>query len=41
VAQQAVLIARMQGKTDVANRLEKDLVLYRGRLPVRETFPEN
>jgi tetratricopeptide (TPR) repeat protein len=41
VAQQAVVIARMQGKTDVANRLEKDLVLYRGRLPARETFPEN
>jgi protein O-mannosyl-transferase len=36
VAQQAVVIATMQGKTDVANRVEKDLVLYRGRLPVRE-----
>jgi protein O-mannosyl-transferase len=35
VAQQAVVIASMQGKTDVANRLEKDLVLYRGRLPLR------
>ena len=36
VAQQAAAIATMQGKTDVANRLEKDLVLYRGRLPLRE-----
>jgi protein O-mannosyl-transferase len=36
VAQQAVVIATMQGKTDVANRLKKDLVLYRGHLPVRE-----
>jgi hypothetical protein len=35
-AQQAAAIARMQGKTDVANRLEKELVLYRGRLPLRE-----
>jgi len=26
----------MQGKTDIANRLEKDLVLYRGRLPLRQ-----
>jgi Flp pilus assembly protein TadD len=36
VAQQAALIATMQGKTDVSNRLEKDLVLYRGHLPLRE-----
>jgi tetratricopeptide (TPR) repeat protein len=36
VAQQAVMIATMQGKTDMANRLKKDLVLYRGRLPLRE-----
>src|SRR5438876_2748355 len=36
VARQAAAIATMQGKTDVANRLEKDLVLYRGRLPLRE-----
>jgi protein O-mannosyl-transferase len=36
VAQQAKVIATMQGKTDVANRVEKDLVLYRGRLPLRE-----
>jgi tetratricopeptide (TPR) repeat protein len=41
VAQQAVMIATMQGKTDMANRLKKDLVLYRGRLPLRETSPEN
>jgi protein O-mannosyl-transferase len=36
VAQQAVMIATMQGKTDVANRLKEDLVLYRGHLPLRE-----
>jgi protein O-mannosyl-transferase len=36
VAQQAAVIATMQGKTDVANRLKKDLVLYRGSLPLRE-----
>ena len=41
VAQQAVAIATMQEKTDVRNRLEKDLVLYRGRLPLRENSPEN
>src|SRR5262249_5157668 len=32
VAQQAAAVATMQGKTDVAKRLEKDLVLYRGHL---------
>ena len=36
VAQQAIAIARMQGKGGLANRLETDLVLYRGRLPLRE-----
>jgi tetratricopeptide (TPR) repeat protein len=41
VAQQAVVIATMQEKTDVRNRLERDLVLYRGRLPLRESSPEN
>jgi tetratricopeptide (TPR) repeat protein len=41
VAQQAAAVATMQGKTDVANRLEKDLVLYRGRLPLRENPPGN
>jgi Flp pilus assembly protein TadD len=35
VAKQAAVIATMQGKTDIANRLEKDLVLYRGHLPLR------
>jgi tetratricopeptide (TPR) repeat protein len=35
-AQQAAAIARMQGKTGLANRLNKDLMLYRGRLPLRE-----
>jgi len=36
VAQQAVAIARIQGKTGLANRLETDLMLYRGRLPLRQ-----
>ena len=36
VAQQAAVIATMQGKTDVSNRLKNDLVLYRGRQPVRD-----
>jgi tetratricopeptide (TPR) repeat protein len=35
-AQQAAAIARMQGKTDLTNRLNKDLMLYRGHLPLRE-----
>jgi tetratricopeptide (TPR) repeat protein len=35
-AQQAAAIARMQGKTGLANRLKKDLMLYRGYLPLRE-----
>ena len=39
VAKQAVLIARMEGKADVANHLQKDLVLYRGRLPLRKNSP--
>jgi tetratricopeptide (TPR) repeat protein len=37
VAQQAVVTARMQGKSELANRLEKDLMLYRGHLPLRES----
>ena len=41
VAQQAAALATMQGKTDVANRLKKDLVLYQERVPLRETSPEN
>src|SRR4029077_122252 len=36
VAQQAVTIARRQGKAGPANLLEKDVVLYRGHLPLRE-----
>jgi len=36
VARQASVIATMQGKTKLANGLEKDLVLYRSRLPLRE-----
>jgi tetratricopeptide (TPR) repeat protein len=41
VAKEATLIANMQGSIDVANRLQKDLVLYRARLPLRENSPEN
>jgi Flp pilus assembly protein TadD len=39
VAQQAVAIATMQGKTDVANHLKEDLAFYRGHLPLRRTSP--
>jgi Flp pilus assembly protein TadD len=38
-AQQAAAIATMQGKTGLANRLEQDLMLYRGHLPLRESSP--
>ncbi len=41
VAQQAVGIAKMQAKPDMAKRLEKDLVLFRGNLPLRENPPGN
>jgi tetratricopeptide (TPR) repeat protein len=41
VAQQATTIARMQGNPGLANRLEKDLLLYRARSPVREAEPSN
>jgi protein O-mannosyl-transferase len=41
VAQQAAGIATMQGKPDMAKRLEKDLVLFRGNLPLRENLPGN
>lgn len=33
---QASVIAGMQGKTELVNKLEKDLVLYRGHVPLRE-----
>jgi Flp pilus assembly protein TadD len=39
VTQQAVTIARMQGKTGLADLLEGDLLLYRGQLPLRRTSP--
>jgi tetratricopeptide (TPR) repeat protein len=39
VAQQAVALARMQGKVDLANLLEEDLLLYRGHVPLRGTSP--
>jgi protein O-mannosyl-transferase len=41
VAQQAAVIATMQAKPDMAKRLEKDLVLFRGNLPLRENPPGN
>ena len=41
VSQQAAVIATMQGKPDMAKRLEKDLVLFRGNLPLRENSPGN
>src|SRR6478672_9117573 len=41
VAQQAAVIATMQGKPDMAKRFEKDLVLFRGNLPLRENSPGN
>jgi protein O-mannosyl-transferase len=41
VAQQAAVIANMQAERDVAKRLEKDLVLFRGKLPLRESPPGN
>ena len=34
-AQHAAMIAKMQGKTRLANNLEKDLLLYRAYLPLR------
>jgi tetratricopeptide (TPR) repeat protein len=39
VIQQAVAIARMQGKTALAAPLEEDGLLYRGQLPLRRIFP--
>jgi Flp pilus assembly protein TadD len=39
VIQQAVVIARMQGKTGLTNLLEEDVLLYRGQLPLRRTSP--
>jgi protein O-mannosyl-transferase len=39
VAQQAVAIATMQGKTDLATRLKQDLLLYPGHLPLRQNSP--
>jgi tetratricopeptide (TPR) repeat protein len=36
VAQQALGIANMQAKPDMAKRLNEDLVLFRGNLPLRE-----
>jgi protein O-mannosyl-transferase len=40
-AQQALVIARMQGRTEWANGLDKDLMLYRAHLPLREPSPSD
>jgi tetratricopeptide (TPR) repeat protein len=37
VIEQALATARMQGKTDLANLLEEDALLYRGQVPLRRT----
>lgn len=37
VIQQAIAIARMQGKTGLADLLEGDALLYRGHIPLRRT----
>lgn len=39
VIQQAVGIARMQGKTGLVDLLEGDALLYRGQVPLRRTSP--
>ena len=39
-AEQAMQIATAQGKSGLANILEKELILYRARSPVRETEPQ-
>ena len=41
VAQRAAVIASMQGKQRLAKNLEKDLVLYRAQLPLRENSTGN
>jgi FOG: TPR repeat len=41
VAQQAAVIANMQAKPDMAKRLNGDLVLFRGNLPLRDNSPGN
>jgi tetratricopeptide (TPR) repeat protein len=39
VIQQAIAIARMQGNTTLTGLLEGDVLLYRGQIPLRRTFP--
>jgi len=41
VIQQGVAIARVQGKTGLADLLEEDVLLYREQLPLRRTSPGN
>jgi len=40
-AEQAMQIATLQGKSRLSNILEKELMLYRARSPVRETESSN
>ena len=40
-AQQAAALAGMQGKRRLANHVQKDLVLYRAHLPLRENSPDD
>jgi protein O-mannosyl-transferase len=39
-AQQASALASMQGKRQLANRVEEDLLLYRAYLPLRQSSPD-
>jgi len=41
VAQQAAAIAKMQAKPEMVKRINGDLVLFRGNLPLRENSPGN
>jgi Flp pilus assembly protein TadD len=41
MAQQAAVIARMQGKATLANFLEEDVLLYRGNVPLRRASLAN
>jgi len=41
MTQQAAVIARMQGKTNLANLLEEDVLLYRENIPLRRASLAN
>jgi protein O-mannosyl-transferase len=40
-AEQAIAIAALQGKSELANTLKKDIILYREHIPLRELEPIN